>query len=423
MSDNFESNYRKLSESVELELSLENYILLPDSKVKCTIFLKPKYDIKLGTLDQEIIIKLTQFEKCEFRKDDDTSSKNRESLLLKKIFIKHFPDVIHKKILFKDIEFEVPSSNKSLVEIQPDLSYVKLLPTFEYRKKETNLFVRHLLTVEMPGFEVMESVGVIICKLPEKIYKIEKKNSNIFKDEDVNTFFGLKNEGKLSYNISLKKQVYNPREEIPINISINSSELKYLNIESIETIFQKKIIIYGFPLNTEEKEILDTKSTKNIKSDQKIIKFNTQLKFANKHIPELSQKEIERFSDFDENFIERDDNRTQLTPSVDGNLFKCEYKIKINIVLNNIYSKTINEFFIIDIYDLYNINIESIPDNLKHYFLIKENEFFEPKKSVNELSVNDEETNNTKEKDETNLNGFVIFDHEDFISTIEGKKK
>ena len=175
MSDNFESIYRKVSESVELELSLENYILLPHSRVKCTIFLKPKYDIKLGTLDQEIIIKLTQFEKCEFRKDDDTSSKNRESLLLKKIFIKHFPDVIHKKILFKDIEFEVPSSNNSLREIQPNLSYVELLPTFEYRKKETNLFVRHLLTVEMPGFEVMESVGVIICKLPEKFIKLKKR--------------------------------------------------------------------------------------------------------------------------------------------------------------------------------------------------------------------------------------------------------
>ena len=412
MLDKFESKYRKISDSFKLELSLENYILLPDSRVKCIIFLKPKYNIKLGVLNQEIIIKLTQFEKCEFKKGDDTLSKEKETLLFKKIFVKHFPDIIDTKILFKDIEFEVPSSSNSL-----------FFPTFEYRKAKTNLFVRHLLTVEMPGFEDMQSVGVIICKLPEKIYKIEKKNSNIFKDEDVNTFFGLKNEGKLSYNISLKKQVYNPKEEIPINISINSSELKYLNIESIETIFQKKIIIYGFPLNTEEKEILDTKSTKNIKSDQKIIKFNTQLKFANKHIPELSQKEIERFSDFDENFIERDDNRTQLTPSMDGNLFKCEYKIKINIVLNNIYSKTINEFFIIDIYDLYNINIESIPDNLKHYFLIKENEFFEPKKSVNELSVNDEETNNTKEKDETNLNGFVIFDHEDFISTIEGKNK
>ena len=412
MSDKFESKYRKISESFKLELSLENYILLPDSRVKCIIFLKPKYNIKLGVLNQEIIIKLTQFEKCEFKKGDDTLSKEKETLLFKKIFVKHFPDIIDTKILFKDIEFEVPSSSNSL-----------FFPTFEYRKAKTNLFVRHLLTVEMPGFEVMQSVGVIICKLPEKIYKIEKKNSNIFKDEDVNTFFGLKNEGKLSYNISLKKQVYNPKEEIPINISINSSELKYLNIESIETIFQKKIIISGFPLNTEEKEILDKKSFKNIKSDQKIIKFNTQLKIENKNITELSQKEIERYSDFDENFLERDDNRKQLTPSMESKYFKCEYKIEINIVLNNICRKTINKFFKICIYDIYNINIESIPENLKHYFLIKENEFFEPKKSLNEENINDEEKNNTKKKDETNLNEFEIIDHEDFISTIEGKNK
>lgn len=412
MSDKFESKYRKISDSFKLELSLENYILLPDSRVKCIIFLKPKYNIKLGVLNQEIIIKLTQFEKCEFKKGDDTLSKEKETLLFKKIFVKHFPDIIDTKILFKDIEFEVPSSSNSL-----------FFPTFEYRKAKTNLFVRHLLTVEMPGFEVMQSVGVIICKLPEKIYNIEKKNSNIFKDEDVNTFFGLKNEGKLSYNISLKKQVYNPKEEIPINISINSSELKYLNIESIETIFQKKIIIFGFPLNTEEKEILDKKSFKNIKSDQKIIKFNTQLKIENKNIPELSQTEIKKYSVFDKNFIERDDNRTQLTPSMEGDLFKCEYKIKINIVLDNIYRKTINEFFIIDIYDIYNINIDSIPKTLKHYFLIKENEFFEPKKSLNEENINDEEKNNTKKKDETNLNEFEIIEHEDFISTIEGKNK
>ena len=209
MLDKFESKYRKFSENFELELSLENYVLLPYSTVKCTIFLKPKYNIKLGVLNQEIIIKLTQFEKCQFKKDDDTSSKEKETLLLTKKFVKHFPDLINKKILFKDIEFEVVSSSSDII------------PTFEYRKKETNLFVRHLLTVEMPGLEVMESVGVIICKLPEKMYKIEKKNSNIFMDEDVKTFFGLKNEGKLSYNISLKKQVYNPKEEIPINISIN----------------------------------------------------------------------------------------------------------------------------------------------------------------------------------------------------------
>ena len=292
------------------------------------------------------------------------------------------------------------------------------LPTFEYRKKATNLFVRHLLTLEIPGFEVIESVGVIICKLPNKVYKIEKKNSNIFKDRDISTFFGLKSEGKLSYNISLKKQVYNPKEEIPINIIINSTELKYLNIESIEVIFQRKIIIYGFLINTEEKSILDKKSFDKIKTERKIINFNTQLKFDNKDIPDLSEKEIQKYTNFDENFLDRDDNRTQLTPSIDGSLFKCEYKIKINMNLDNIFGKTISEYFIIDIYDLYNINSESIQNNLKHYFLIKENEFFEPKKSEN---IKDTEKNE-ENKNINDINDFEIIEHEDFISTVKGKK-
>jgi hypothetical protein len=403
MSD-LENKYRRLSESATLKLSLDNYILLPDSRVKCNITLTPKYNIKLGKLDQELIIKLTQFEKCEYKKDDDESSNDKETLLLEKKFIKHFPDIISKVIIIKDIEFEVPSASNKL-----------FFPSFEYRKKITSLFVRHLLTVEIPGFEVMESVGLIICKLPNKIYKIEKKNSNIFKDKDISTFFGLKSEGKLSYNISLKKQVYNPKEEIPINISINSTELTYLNIELIEIIFQRKIIIYGFIINTEEKVILDKKSFNNI--DQKIVKFNTQLKFDNKDIPELSQKEIEKYSNFDKNFLERDDNRTQLTPSMDGSFFKCEYKIKINMSLDNIYGKTISEYFIIDIYDIYNISQEAIPDNLKHYFLIKENELFEKQSKNIEVTENNDERKNKNDDDE-----FVIFDHEDFISTVEGKK-
>ena len=404
MSDDLENKYRRLSESATLKLSLDNYILLPDSRVKCNITLTPKYNIKLGKLDQELIIKLTQFEKCEYKKDDDESSNDKETLLLEKKFIKHFPDIISKVIIIKDIEFEVPSASNKL-----------FFPSFEYRKKITSLFVRHLLTVEIPGFEVMESVGLIICKLPNKIYKIEKKNSNIFKDKDISTFFGLKSEGKLSYNISLKKQVYNPKEEIPINISINSTELTYLNIELIEIIFQRKIIIYGFIINTEEKVILDKKSFNNI--DQKIVKFNTQLKFDNKDIPELSQKEIEKYSNFDKNFLERDDNRTQLTPSMEGSFFKCEYKIKINMSLDNIYGKTISEYFIIDIYDIYNISQEAIPDNLKHYFLIKENELFEKQSKNIEVTENNDERKNKNDDDE-----FVIFDHEDFISTVEGKK-
>jgi len=410
MSDKILEKYRKVSESMEMELSLDNYILLPDTKIKINIFLKPKYSFKLGTLDQKIIVKLTQFEKSEFQNDDDLTTKIIDNLLIEKSYVKHFPDIISKKILAKDIELEVPSPNNNIFK-----------PTFEFRKSDINIFVRHLLTVEIPGLEIMDSIGVIICKLPEKFYKIEKKNSNIFKDEHVNTIFGLKNEGKISYNISLKKQIYNPKEEIPINICINSTELKNINVESIEVFLQKKIIIYKFPLNKEEKIVMDKQTFTELTFDQKIIKINTQLKFSNKDIPELTEKEIEKYTDFDENFLERDDNRTQLNPSMNGNIFKCEYKIKINLVFDNIFRNTIYEFFIIDIYDLYNINPESIPDYLKQYFLIKENKIHKSLDEKDKKDTNNEEKN----KDETNnidTDEFVVIDYNDFINTIEGKK-
>ena len=106
---------------------------------------------------------------------------------------------------------------------------------------------------------------------------------------------------------------------------------------------------------------------------------------------------------------------------MNGNIFKCEYKIKINLVFDNILRKTIYEFFIIDIYDLYNINPESIPDYLKQYFLIKENKIHKSLDEKDKKDTNNEEKN----KDETNnidTDGFVVIDHNDFINTIEGKK-
>ena len=411
MSEEFKKKYKKESENIQIDFSLDNYVLLPDSRVKCNIFLKPKFEFKLGRLDNEIIIKLTQFEKCEFKGDnDDTKSKEKETLLLTKKFTKHFPEIMSKKISIKDIEFEVPPYKNKMA-----------LPTFEFRKKETNLFVRHLLTLEIPDLEIIESIGVIICRIPDKIYKIERRNSNIFKDEAVNSYFGLKSEGKISYNLSLKKQVFNPKEEIPINVTINSTELKNLNVDSIEFILQKKLNIHAFFFSSEEKIIMDRRVLNNLKSDNKIIKISEQLKFENKDIPELTKKEIEKYSNFNENFIERDDNRIQLNPTMNGNLFNCEYKVKINIIFNNIFRKTIYEFFIIDIYDIYNIDPESIPSNLKHCFLIKENIYFNSQNSGNKEDIKNEKEDKKEESCYTNLDGFELIQHEDFISTVEGK--
>ena len=52
---------------------------MPYSWVIYNIILRPKYNIKLEKPDQEIIIKLRQFQKCEYQKDEDESSTNQKA--------------------------------------------------------------------------------------------------------------------------------------------------------------------------------------------------------------------------------------------------------------------------------------------------------------------------------------------------------
>ena len=167
---------------------------------------------------------------------------------------------------------------------------------------------------------------------------------------------------------------------------------------------------------------MDKKSFNKFKANQNIIKLNTELKFEKIDIPELSDNELLKYTTFNENFVKIDYNRTQLIPSMDGNLFKCEYKVKINFAFNNLFQKTINEFFILDIYDIYNINPETIPNNLKHYFLIKENKFFNTQKSLKEKEINNNKNDNSNKKTKTDIQGFVVFDHEDLFNAMEDNK-
>ena len=84
MSDEFISKYQKESESMEMELSLDNYVLLPDSKAKFKIIIKPKFNFKIKQVKLEIILRLTQFEKYEIKNDYNKSSRDKDTLLLEK---------------------------------------------------------------------------------------------------------------------------------------------------------------------------------------------------------------------------------------------------------------------------------------------------------------------------------------------------
>ena len=69
----------------------------------------------------------------------------------------------------------------------------------------------------------------------------------------------------------------------------------------------------------------------------KVMKFKENLQIDKDILPsfineydkkeksEIARKEIERFIKFDENFLERDELRAELNPSINTELFLCEF--------------------------------------------------------------------------------------------------
>ena len=91
---------------------------------------------------------------------------------------------------------------------------------------------------------------------------------------------------------------------------------------------------------------------------------------------EVARKEIKRFIKFDENFVKRDERREFLIPSINTDLFSCEYKVKLHISIKNRTVSDKSEEFIIDLYTLKPSIIDSM---LEHYFNTQENPSFDEK--------------------------------------------
>jgi len=399
-----ENNYRK-SNLVEMNIILKKHIFFPTQKIEGHIELIPKIKIKANK-EQKIIFKLTQFKKCEYQSEKngkiENHSESSEELIIDKV--KDF--YLEKNDISKKTKI-----NFSL--LLPGDEQKNFYPTFEYRKKDINIFIRHLLTLEIPDIEVKNSIGVIICKLPERQYNIKKKDLNIFKDKNIKTL-GLINKGGLTYNIRIKKLSYSLDEEIPLKLDIISKELKEIEIDSIDIILQKKVAIkgsnYGMSCYLKEENYImyEKKYTGSfVKKD--FLKIEEVLKAHRYDIPDFTDREIERYSKFDLDFIERDDQRMHINPSIDIDQFICQYKVKINIKFNSIWKGDLKENFIIDMHTMKPPSNDD--DNLKNLFLDYENSDFD-----SQIFTKKEEDNIDNDTD------FIVFENKDFHQLLNGEE-
>ena len=395
MSAKFEKKYKK-DDEIELKIKLKKYIVFPGSKIEGTIELIPKKDIIFKNNEQKILFKLTQFSKYECLTKDNTgkieeNSDSKEKLIIDKSTVKYFSNNVLNKNM--NIEFNL---------ILPAEEQKEFYPTFEFRKKDICLFVRHLLTIEIPDLKTSNSTGIIICKLPEKGNVDISKDTNISKEEYIKAL-KIMNRGKLTYQLSIKQFSFSLDEEIPIIFNINSSDLIDLEIKTIEFVLQKKLCVKGlldfqFFNKKEERIIMDSRKYEGDVKKKKL-KFAGKLKLN--EIPEFSEKEIQRYTKFDGDFIERDDQRMILNPSINTDLFSCEYKIKVNIKFDSYLKREISFGLVID---FYNMKPSFIDDYLKHIFIIKENPSFDNNLEENKNKEEDKSKKNEENKD----NDFVI---------------
>ena len=142
------------------------------------------------------------------------------------------------KKYFKDwIKF----NESSLTFLKENL--IKSRLTFKYRNKGYSIYVRHLLTIEIPELKTCNSVGIIICKLPKiDNNNLQKNHFKKFNDNFVKTYF-LVNKGRQVYEFNIKKLNYSLNEKIPVKLIVNNNDLKDIEIDSIELRLEKRLEI------------------------------------------------------------------------------------------------------------------------------------------------------------------------------------
>jgi hypothetical protein len=249
--------------------------------------------------------------------------------------------------------------------------------------------------------------------LPEKKDNLKKKDFNIFKDKTIKTL-GLINKGKITYEIRIKKLSYSLDEEIPLKLNIISKELKEIKIDSVDIILQKKIAIKGSNCGMpcylrEENYVMYEKKYSGLSVKKDFLDFDEILKAHIYDIPDFTDREIERYSKFDLDFIERDDQRMHINPSINIDQFICQYKVKINFRFNSFWKGDLKENFIIDMYTMKPSSNDE--HYLKHLFSGEENSYFD-----SQIFTKKEEDNIDNDTD------FIILENKDFHQLLNGEE-
>ena len=230
------------------------------------------------------------------------------------------------------------------------------------------------------------------------------------------------NQGKIATYITSKSNSYKYGEKIPINITIDASELN-LNLVGIQIRFDR-YINYNEKENKNipKKNITNNLFCRNINFNEKKNNYKFDIEIA----PPSDDFCIDPnllYSVVEGNYVKLNFPKVNLLPFCSGGLIDCLYCINVKLCFDSMV--TTNETINIPI-ELYSddgkkkeeniMQINEINPEIKNPY----NEIFNDDINSN-LNINSVEEENNKKNDK-NCNGFEVIDQEDFIKAMNGSK-
>ena len=424
-----EEDFREFvnEKKISINISIEKIIFFPGEEIKGFIYIKGKQILTNPLLLYSLVsVSLTQIYYYEYDLESKIETdEGQEKLKIKLPFIDKIREK-EKQILYSTVfNYNQFLGFNIMNGLQLPFQLVlpqNLDPSFYYQ----NSYIRHILTFDFLGLESKNSIGLVI-KNP-RYFSLEnqslKEPLSVFKDM-TKTKMLFFNQGKIATYITSKSNSYKYGEKIPINITIDASELN-LNLIGIQIRFDR-YINYNEKENKNipRKNITNNLFCKNINFNEKKNNYKFDIEIA----PPSDDFCIDPnllYSVVEGNYVKLNFPKVNLLPFCSGGLIDCLYCINVKLCFNSMV--TTNETINIPI-ELYSddgkkkeeniIQINEVNSEIKNPY----NEIFNDDINSN-LNINsvEEENNkiNVQNKNIKNCNGFEVIDQDDFIKAMDG---
>ena len=345
-------NQIKLNENqYELKINLEKVNYFPGEVMNVKIQIISKTNIKLNFNSLRICYFMKNIEYWQNNmniRESNNQTPNGNNLNEKKYFLKDKKNYYENIILSKEEEINnlnnlsnnYPNNklNTSLkIQLPKDIK-----PSFEWYKDDNiYCFSRTILSISIPDLELNSYNHLFIKRaMPDSL-----SNINFQKILGNESFLLFWQNDNIKFDINSPKNCYSINDICPIQINIDTSQLKS-ELISINLSLKRKI---KFMINGDQSVFLNTSDyTEDLWENKIILDKKEKIHNLNFEIPIKDKEKIINKKKLNFNIdlkIINKKNLTYLMPSYTGNNIKCEYFLKIKAIFAD-HNINVNEFII-----------------------------------------------------------------------------